>query len=113
MRAPDGVNGPQNFARYGLTRAEVEASVRAQGGRCLICRRVPRVWVVDHDHELARLHGHGGRSTRDIACRKCVRGLICDPCNRGLGAFRDDPEAIERAAAYVRAARVASGRSGD
>lgn len=29
------------------------------------------------------------------------RGLLCAPCNKGLGAFRDNPKALTNAAEYV------------
>lgn len=94
-RVQTGASVPENFARYGLSRPEVEAAVIAQGHRCLICREVPRVWVVDHDHAQAELHGH-------FCCRLDVRGLICDPCNRMLGAARDSQATLERAVLYLR-----------
>ncbi|HWB37110.1 MAG TPA: endonuclease domain-containing protein, partial [Rugosimonospora sp.] len=31
-----------------------------------------------------------------------VRGLLYHHCNLGLGYFRDDPRALEAAAAYIR-----------
>jgi hypothetical protein len=86
---------------YGLTEAQVLGQMAAQGGVCGICGTVPRQWVIDHDHERARMHPHGEHR----GCADCVRGLICDPCNRGLAAFRDDPDVMETAAAYVRASR--------
>jgi hypothetical protein len=98
-----GVGKPQGAARHGFTVAEIESAARAQRGACAVCQRpLPAVPIVDHDHELARLHGHP--ETR--GCRRCVRGLLCEDCNLGLGRFRDDPEALRRAAAYLEAYRA-------
>lgn len=62
--------------RYGITAAEVEAMMAAEGGTCAICRVKPAEHV-DHDHE-----------TGD------VRGILCFTCNVGLGNFEDDPERL-------------------
>lgn len=80
----------------------VEAMERRQGGLCLICRRPIPPHVVDHDHALARLHGHD----ESHGCPLCVRGLLCPSCNTLLGNARDDPAVLRRAAAYVEAARA-------
>jgi hypothetical protein len=59
----------------------------AQGGGCAICGRPPtesRQLDIDHDHRTGE-----------------VRGLVCNPCNQGLGLFRDDPFLIMAAATYV------------
>ena len=48
--------------------------------------------AVDHDHACC-----AGK----VTCGKCVREIICARCNIGLGGFRDDPEAMRRAADYV------------
>lgn len=73
--------------RYGLTPAEFEAMLVDQEGRCRLCmERLTKVTVrIDHDHQTG-----------------AVRGLLCHNCNLGLGYFRDDPHALDRAAAYLR-----------
>lgn len=75
---------------YDISAEEYKILYEAQGGRCAICRRATgatRKLAVDHDHKTGK-----------------VRGLLCKPCNRyGLGFFaRDNPEVLERAAAYLR-----------
>jgi hypothetical protein len=69
--------------KYNLTEAEYQEMVAIQGGRCRLCG-VATTLVVDHDH------GTG-----------LIRGLLCSPCNLGLGFLRDNPEVILRAASYV------------
>ena len=69
--------------RYGLTSADVEALVEAQGGRCAVCQeRDPQ--HVDHDH------GTGE-----------VRGVLCSCCNQGLGSLRDRAQLLRAGAAYL------------
>lgn len=72
--------------RYGVTEEMFEAMMREQGGVCCICQ-MPSESVLHVDH-----------------CHKTgiVRGLLCGLCNRGIGALRDDPELVQRAADYLR-----------
>jgi len=59
--------------------------VKLQEGKCLICGLEDRL-IINYDHE-----------TGD------PRGLLCYAHNAGLGAFQNDPNLIEKAAAYLRA----------
>lgn len=75
-------------AKYGLTPKEVAALIASQGGRCAICEQALKPGVggaaIDHDHDSG-----------------AVRGMLCCPCNLGLGHFRDDAERLARAAVYL------------
>ena len=77
---------------HGITKEDYEALLEAQGYQCPICgtndpkgRKGSLVrWHVDHCHNT----GKG-------------RGLLCMPCNVGMGSFKDDPDVMRKAAAYV------------
>lgn len=69
--------------RYGIDAAELQLLKEVQGNSCGICGSKEKL-VVDHCH-----------STNN------VRGLLCSPCNQGIGHFRDNPEALMRAAQWV------------
>ncbi|TFV77572.1 endonuclease [Blastococcus sp. CT_GayMR19] len=69
--------------RYGISAAEADLMLEAQGGVCAICRAVPAAHV-DHDHATGE-----------------VRALLCFNCDGGLGQFRDDPFLLHVAAFYV------------
>jgi hypothetical protein len=77
---------------YGITAEDYLALLHTQGNRCAICRREPERWAVDHDHTCCA----GAES-----CGRCVRGLLCDPCNRGLAGFADNPGSLRSAADYL------------
>ena len=95
--------GPNDYRtpvgkRQGLTRVQVEMFAEAQGRKCALCERpLGDDFAVDHDHELAKLHGHGV----DRGCPLCFRGLLCRSCNTALGVFREDPRLLHKAASYV------------
>lgn len=79
--------------QYGLTREQYEAIEVAQQGLCAICEQPETAvykdvlcrLVVDHDHATNK-----------------VRGLLCRACNLAVGNFRDDPERLLKAIAYLR-----------
>ena len=73
--------------KFGLTLAQYDAMLAAQGGRCAICRRPPNPKIslhVDHDHETG-----------------AVRGLLCVRCNNGIALFDEDHEVLREIAAYL------------
>jgi hypothetical protein len=79
---------------FGLSVEEYKRMLKAQGGRCAICRakrsmvrgksRTSKQLSVDHDHST-----------------KKVRALLCNRCNRVLGLCGDDPNLLRAAAAYL------------
>lgn len=77
---------------FGLSVQDYEALYISQEGRCFICRRATgrtRRLSVDHDHHKCDTH------PPDKGCHKCVRCLVCRPCNDLLGRY--DAEALVRA----------------
>jgi len=82
--------------RYHLTLEQFDALLEKQGG-CAICGRdTPDAhgWQVDHDHSCC---------PSGYSCGKCVRGILCAPCNKGLGHFGDNPDRLIVAAEYLKA----------
>jgi hypothetical protein len=88
-----------------MTPEQYEAIRVAQGHRCAICSR--------HEDELpvprtGRPRKDGSPSTPSVklVVDHCYvtdryRGLLCNNCNVGLGAFGDDPERLLRAVEYL------------
>lgn len=72
---------------YGISAERYAEILKQQGGRCAICRNVPRTirLAVDHDHQTGE-----------------PRGLLCKRCNHDLlGGGHDDVEMLYRAIAYL------------
>jgi len=94
---PDRVRASHLKRTYGMTADEYAAKLREQGGVCAVCGKTPEEngghLAVDHNHSCCP----GERS-----CGKCVRGLLCGTCNRGIGNFRDSTELLLAAVAYLR-----------
>jgi hypothetical protein len=47
---------------------------------------------VDHDHRCC---------PGSVSCGKCVRGLVCAPCNIAVGGVRNDPDVARRLVVYL------------
>ena len=82
-----------HLARMGVTPEWYEKKLAEQGGVCAICGRPPKSYrlAIDHDHKCCP-----GR----FSCSKCVRGLLCPPCNRAVGVLIDNGDP-QRAIKYI------------
>ncbi|MEU3301301.1 endonuclease VII domain-containing protein [Streptomyces sp. NPDC006678] len=101
--AKDGLQGScrscgrdaQRKVLYRLPPGRYAEMLASQGGTCAICKQADNngfALSVDHDH---------GCCPETGTCGECVRGLVCTACNHGLGKFRDSPELLRAAAAYL------------
>lgn len=77
---------------FKLSADEYAALLTFQGGRCVCGRGSRRALTVDHDHRCC-----AGRES----CGRCVRGLLCDACNREV-IGRYGAEQLDALAAYLR-----------
>jgi hypothetical protein len=75
--------------RYGISLIQMRQMLEDQGGRCAICGTTEpkgrwNNWHVDHNHVTSK-----------------VRGILCGPCNVGLGTFCDNADILRKAADYL------------
>lgn len=76
--------------KYGVSPDCFQLMLAVQQNACDICKEIfSKEPHVDHCHETGE-----------------VRGLLCSPCNKGLGFFRDSPEILESAREYLRGTSV-------
>lgn len=77
---------------YKMTLLDYERMVESQDGRCAICGTDKPgrygVFCVDHCHSSG-----------------AVRGLLCQPCNHGLGNFKDSIARLAKAINYLTASK--------
>jgi len=79
--------------KYGITPEDYDRMFAEQSGRCKMClgadtgKSTTTVFDVDHDHKIEGSLG--------------VRGLLCSPCNRGLGLQGDDASVQIRGAFHL------------
>jgi hypothetical protein len=74
--------------KYGISMDEWNALFISQGSRCAICsseQHKSTNWHTDHCH------------TTGI-----IRGILCGPCNTGLGKLGDSADRVFRAFEYLR-----------
>lgn len=74
--------------KFGITLAQYDILLKEQGGVCKICKDIDHAYdnfQVDHCHTTGK-----------------IRGLLCHLCNKGLGHFKDSPQLLEKAIAYLK-----------
>lgn len=80
--------------RYNLTEEQYNQLLVSQNNTCGICKNVftdtPRV---DHDHSCC---------PGIYSCGKCIRGLLCDNCNKAISLLNDNPDYLISGAQYLR-----------
>lgn len=79
-------------AIYGITLLDYNEMFEKQNGLCFICGN-PEISGISRDNNLLVDHNHATGK---------VRKLLCNNCNRGLGAFRDNIAIMERAIQYIK-----------
>jgi recombination endonuclease VII len=77
---------------YGLSVSDYTKLLTSQGGVCILCSKGGKLknLSVDHDHRIKRLYGV-----------IVVNGLLCQRCNRALGAWEWSDEALASAIKYM------------
>lgn len=82
---------------YGLTLEEFYTIKGEQNGLCKICKRINDGYELCIDHD----HVSNFKQLPPEEKKKHIRGLICSPCNKGLGNFRDNVESLLEAIQYL------------
>lgn len=86
----------QLLRQYGLTIEDYEGMIWLQDNRCAMCDKTFNENIspaVDHDHACCyKPYEQRNKNT----CGKCVRGIVCGPCNRSLGFYESVKGSAER-----------------
>lgn len=78
--------------KYGISKAAFDVLFQVQLGKCASC-------------EDSLAGGHGTHVDHDHVTGR-VRGLLCGPCNSGLGLFCDDARRLLAAVAYLKKSKT-------
>ena len=74
VKYPERTRATNLKQKYGITQNDYDKTLNIQNNKCAICERdmneYGKIFCVDHNHTTGK-----------------VRGLLCDPCNYGLGFY--------------------------
>lgn len=89
---PEAYQGYELKKRFGITKERYDEMSAEQGHLCAICGQPETAKIRDRTLTLAvdHCHSHGH-----------IRALLCRGCNTALGGFRDDPNLLRAAIAYL------------
>lgn len=76
-------------SNFGMSIAQFDAMLEAQGGACAICKTTTPGGAHDNFHVD---HDHG---------TSMVRGLLCYACNTGIGKLKDSAAILRSAITYL------------
>ena len=83
--------GSKQAHTHNTTVENIELLKARYNGMCWSCKE-NQATVVDHDHKCCPGKG---------SCGKCIRGMLCQDCNVGLGYFRDSVSRFTSAIEYL------------
>lgn len=87
---------------YGLTTERFDAIFESQGRACASCGsdtpRWTKGWCIDHDHTCCQV---------TPTCGKCVRGILCMPCNMTVGMMKESVDDLLAVVDYLNASKRA------
>lgn len=92
VRSPFRRRARDFYEKYGISLSDYQRMHDEQNGACASCSQPEtdmrsgqiRWLAVDHCHSTG-----------------AIRGLLCGHCNKGIGHFKDDPDLLRKAAAYL------------
>jgi hypothetical protein len=87
------INARSRARKYGISMGAFNLMCLEQRGRCAICETLPVKKALDVDHD---------------AATKQIRGLLCQVCNKALGAFKHDIVLLRAAIEYLTHAEMAA-----
>jgi hypothetical protein len=82
----------KKLKRHGLTLEAYDEMRRSQNFACKLCGKPEEEEYAQRSQRLSVDHCHE---------TGYVRGLLCDRCNKFLGAVKDSPELLDRMHAYL------------
>lgn len=81
------IKNNQKLSRYKISQSQFDDLLLSQNGKCGICK-IDLALIkacIDHCHTTGK-----------------VRGILCIPCNSGIGMFRDKIETLKSAIEYLK-----------